>query len=123
MQKEYMKKIKKIASTSDYPGIDFPMKTDDYELVEKRLQMNVNAFCFENSIYPIYISKNSNTQVSNVLLLINEEKSHYVFIKDLGELMYSKTKTNNQIKKFFVWFVYKISLLNKYFLIIKNNVY
>ena len=123
MQKEYMKTIKKIASTSDYPGIDFPMKTDDYELVEKRLQMNVNAFRFENSIYPIYISKNSNTQVSNVLLLINEEKSHYVFIKDLGELMYSKTKTNNQIKNFFVWFVYKISLLKKYFLIIKNNVY
>ena len=30
-----MKKIKKIASASDYRGIDFPMKTDDYELVEK----------------------------------------------------------------------------------------
>ena len=59
---------KKIASTLDYPGIDFPMKTDDYELVEKRLQMNVNFFCYENNIYPIYISKNSNIQVSNVLL-------------------------------------------------------
>ena len=69
------------------------MITDYYELVEKRLQMNVNVFCYENNMYPIYISKNSNTQVSNVLLLINEEKSHYVFIKDLDELMYSKTKT------------------------------
>ena len=118
-----MKRIKKIASTSDYPGIDFPMKTDDYELVDKRVQMNVNVFCYENKIYPIYISKKSNTHVSNVLLLINEEKSHYVFIKDLDELMYSKTKTKNQIKKTYVWFLYKISLLNKYFLIIKNNVY
>ena len=118
-----MKKIKKIASTSDYPGIDFPMKTDDYELVDKRLQMNVNVFCYENNIYPIHISKNSNTHVSNVLLLINEEKSHYVFIKDLDELMYSKTKTKNQTKNFFVRFIYKMSLLSKYFRIIKNNVY
>ena len=65
------------------------MITDYYELVEKRLQMNVNVFCYENNMYPIYISKNSNTQVSNVLLLINEEKSHYVFVKDLDKLMYS----------------------------------
>ena len=118
-----MKKIKKIVSTSDYPGIDFPMKTDDYELLDKKLQMNVNVFCYENNIYPIHISKKPNTHVSNVLLLINEEKSHYVFIKDLDELMYSKTKTKNQTKKTFVRFIYKMSLLNKYFLIIKNNVY
>ena len=100
-----MKKTKKIASTSDYPGIDFPMKTDDYELVDKRVQMNVTVFCYENNIYPIHISKKSNTHVSNVLLLINEEKSHYVFIKDLDELMYSKIKTKNQLKKTYVWFL------------------
>ena len=88
----------------------------------KKLQMNVNVFCYENNIYPIYILKKSNTHGWNVLLLINEEKSHYVFIKDLDELMYSKTKTKNQIKKTFVWFAYKISLLNKHFLILKNNV-
>ena len=34
----------------------------------------------------------------NVLLITNEEKSHYVFIKDFHRLMYSKTKTNNQHK-------------------------
>ena len=85
--------------------------------------MNVNVFCYESSIYRIHISKKSNTHVSNVLLLIDEEKSHYVFIKDLDELMYSKTKTKNQTKTIFIRFIYKMSLLNKYFRIIKNNVY
>ena len=33
-----------------------------------------------------------NEQVLNVLLISNEEKSHYVFIKDFNRLMYSKTK-------------------------------
>ena len=34
--------------------------------------------------------KKSNEQV--LLLISNEEKSHYVFVKDFNRLMYSKTK-------------------------------
>ena len=99
------------------------MKTHDHELVEERFEMNVSVFCHENKIYPSYISKKSNSQVLNVLLITSEEKSHYVFIKDFDRLIYSKAKTKNQHKSFSVWFVYKILLLKKYFLIIKSNVY
>ena len=70
--------------------------------------MNVNVFCYENKVYPIYISKKSNTQVLNVLLITNEEKSHYVYIKYFNRLMYSKAKKKkNNIKNFSVWLVYK----------------
>ena len=85
----------------DYSGIDFPLKTHDYELIENRFNLNVNVFCFENKVYPIYISKKSNTHVLNVLLITNEEKSHYVFIKDFDRLKYSKAKGKNAHKKFF----------------------
>ena len=85
----------------DYPGIDFPMKIRDYNLVEERFEMNVNIFCYENKIYHIHIPKNINTQVLTILLVTNEEKSHYVFIQDFDKLMYSKAKTNNQHKKYF----------------------
>ena len=44
------KQDKKIASTLDYSGIDFPMKTHDYELVEERFEINVNVFSYENKI-------------------------------------------------------------------------
>ena len=95
------KQEKKIASTLDYLGIDFPMKTHDHELAEERFEMNVNVFCYENKIYHLYISKKSNTQVLTVLLITNEEKSHYVFIEDFDRLMYSKAKTKNHRKKIF----------------------
>ena len=42
--------------------------------------------------FPLYVSIKFNEQVLNVLLISNEEKSHYVFIKDFNRLMYSRTK-------------------------------
>ena len=86
------KEDKKIASTLDYRGINFPMKAGDYEIVEERFNINVNVFGYENKVFPLYVSKKSNEQVLKVLLISNGEKSHYVFIKDFNRLMYSKTK-------------------------------
>ena len=70
-----------------------------------------------------FIFQKSITQVLNVLLITSEEKSHYVFIKDFDRLMYSKPKTKDTNMYTSVWHVYKILLLKKYILIIKNNVY
>ena len=106
------KQDKKIASTLDYRGINFPMKARDYEIVEERFNINVNVFGYENKVFPLYVSKKSNEQVLNVLLISNEEKSHYVFIKDFNRLMYSKTE--HKEKNTFVCHVYKILLLKKY---------
>ena len=95
------KQDKKIAPTLDYRGINFPMKAHDYEIIEERFNINVNVFGYENKVFPLYVSKKSNEQVLNVLLISNEEKSHYVFIKDFNRLMYSEVKTKNQHKKHF----------------------
>ena len=77
------------------------MKARDYEIIEERFNINVNVFGYENKVFPLYVSKKSNEQVLNVLLISNEEKSHYVFIKDFNRLMYSEVKTKNQHKKHF----------------------
>ena len=69
------KQDKKIAATLGYRGIDFPMKARDYEIVEER---------YQNKVFLLYVSKKLNEQVLNVLLTYNEEKSHYVFIKDFN---------------------------------------
>ena len=90
---------KKIASTLDYRGINFPIKARDYEIVEERFNINVNVFGYENKVFPLYVTKKSNEQISNVLLISNEEKSHYVFIKDFNRLMYSEVKRKNPHKK------------------------
>ena len=49
--------------------------------------LNVNVFTYNNKISPFYISEKSNELVLKVLLITNEGKSHYVFIKDFNRLM------------------------------------
>ena len=95
------KQDKKIASNLDYRGINFPMKARDSEIIEERFNINVNVFGYENRVFPLYVSKKLNKQVLNVLLISNEERSHYVFIKDFNRFMYSEVKTKNQYKKHF----------------------
>ena len=82
----------KIVDTLDYRSITFSMKARDYELAEERFNINVNFFRHENRVFPLYVSKKPNEQALNVLLISNEEKSHYVFIKDFNRLMHSKTE-------------------------------
>ena len=87
------KQDKKIASTLDYRGIKFPLKARDYEIVEERFNINLNIFGYENKVFPLYVSKRSNEQALDALLLKNEEdNSHYIFIKDFNRLMFSKTE-------------------------------
>ena len=52
---------------------------------------------------PLFVSKKSNEQVLNVLLISYEEKSHYVFIKDFNRLMYSRTKHKDRKHSCMSW--------------------
>ena len=90
------------------------MKAHDYEIVEERFNINVNVFGYQNKVFPLYVSKKSNEQELNVLLISNEEKSHYVFIKDFNRLMYSEVKKKINTNNISVCHVYKILPLKKY---------
>ena len=45
---------------------------------------------------PYTFQKKSHTQTLNLLLIIQENISHYVFIKDFNRLIYSKTKDQHK---------------------------
>ena len=70
----------------------FPLDINDYQKIVDRFQMQVNAFCYENKFYPLYISKKPYDHMLNLLLITEKGKSHYVFIKDFNRLMLSRTK-------------------------------
>ena len=58
--------------------------------------------CFFNEnemVFPIYVSDQKFEDSINLLLLINDDKSHYVYIKDFNTFMFHKTKNKN--KKWF----------------------
>ena len=57
-------------------------------------------FDYENGlVFHIYISDQKFEDSIDLLLLIDEDKSHYVYIKDFDRFMFHKTKNKN--KKWF----------------------
>ena len=57
-------------------------------------------FGYKNGlVFPIYVSDQKFEDSIDLLLLIDDDKSQYVFIKDLDRFMFYKTKNKN--KKWF----------------------
>ena len=60
----------------------------------------INVICYENKLsFPIYISDQKIENSMDLLRVINENKSHYGYIKDFDRFMFHKTKNKN--KKYF----------------------
>ena len=55
------------------------------------------SYGYENGlVFPIYISDQKFEDSMNLLLLINDDKLHYVYIKDFYKFMFHKTKNKNK---------------------------
>ena len=63
-------------------------------------------------VFPIYVSDQKFKGSIDLLLLINDSKSHYIYIKDFNTLCFIKRKI--KIKNGFVEIVYNV-LLVKFF--------
>ena len=102
--KEYPERIKKtdrrIACNLNYEGIEFPVKERDFKKIEVQNNICINVFGYENElVFPIYVSDQKFESSMGLLLLINDYKSHYAYIKDFNTFMFHKTKNKN--KKWF----------------------
>ena len=57
-------------------------------------------FCYENGLtYPVYVSDQKFCNYMNLLLILDENKSYYVYIKDFRRFISNKRKNKN--KKYF----------------------
>ena len=55
-------------------------------------------FGYENElVFPIFISKKKFENSIDLLLLIEDNKSHYVYIKDFNTSMFHKTKNKKKM--------------------------
>ena len=101
--KEHLERIKKtykIAAKLDYDETEFPVQEKDFSKIEKKNNVCINVFCHENGlIFPFYVSDQKFEDSMDLLLLIDDDKSHYVYIKDFDRFMFHKTKNKN--KKWF----------------------
>ena len=89
-----------MANNLNYDGIEFPIKENDFKKIEIQNNISINGFGFENKlVFTIYISNKKFKDSMDLLLLIKDNKLHYVFIKDFNRFMFKKTKNKN--KKYF----------------------
>ena len=82
---------KKLANNLNYDAIGFPVREKDFSKTEKKNNICINVFCYEKKlVFPIYISDQKFENSMDLLLEINENKSHYVYIKDFYRFMLHK---------------------------------
>ena len=89
-----------MVSKLDYEGTKFPVSKKGYCKIEKQNNICINVFCYENKLtYPVYLSNQEFKNGIDLLLISNENKSHYVYICicDFNRFMFSKTKNKNKI--------------------------
>ena len=67
-----------------------------YFKIEIQTIFALMVFCYKSGlIYPIYVSNQKFKDCMDLLLISNENKSHYVYIKDFNRFMCNKTKNKN----------------------------
>ena len=77
----------------DYKGIEFPVSNNNFSKIEVKNKIFINVFCYKNKLtHTIYISDQKFENSMDLLLISNETKSYYAYIKDFDKFMFSKTK-------------------------------
>ena len=90
------RKDRELVNKLDYKGINFHFSKKDYCRIEIQNKICINVFCYDNKLtYPVYLSDQKFNDNMDLLLISNEFKSHYVYIKDFDRFMFNKTKNRN----------------------------
>ena len=77
----------------DYTNIEFPVSQKHYNKTETQNSIRINIFDHEKGQpFPIHISKERFEDQMNLLLITEDEKKHYVLIKDFDKFMYNQSK-------------------------------
>ena len=73
----------------------------------------INVFCYKNKlVYPVLISDRKFEDCMDLLLLTDENKSHYVCIKDFNRFTCDKTKC--RAKKHFYRYCLQFLVVKKH---------
>ena len=79
----------------DYEGIGFPVSKKDFGKIEKKNNICINVFSYENGLtYPVHITNEKFEICMDLLKITDENKSHYIYIKS-----FNRFKCNNAKKK------------------------
>ena len=87
------------------------MQEKDFKKIEVKNNICINVLGYENKlVFPIYVSDKTFKDSMDLLLLIEDDKSLYVYNKDFNRFIFHKTKNK---KKGFVKVVYNALVVKR----------
>ena len=94
------KENKNMVDDLDYEGIKVTVSKKDYCRIKRQNNICIDVLCYENELTdPVYVSDQKFHSCVDLLLISDENKSHYVSIKDFDRFMCNEIKNKN--KNFF----------------------
>ena len=91
------KEDKRMINDLDYDGIKFPISKTDYCKIERQNNIFINVSCYENGLtYLVYVSNQKFRDCMDLMLISDENESHYVYINNFDSFMCNKTKNKNK---------------------------
>ena len=88
---------KNMINDLDYKDIKFPVSGKDFGKIEQKNSICVNVFCYKNDLfYPVYVSDQKFEDCIYLLMITEEGRSHYVYIKEFNRFMCNETKCKSK---------------------------
>ena len=95
------KGLKKKEDSLNMTGIAYPVQLNALDKFERQNPtISINVFGYEESVYPLRVSKCEGREVVNLLLISDEEKRHYCLIKSMSRLLSSQSSTDEHTLHF-----------------------
>ena len=85
--RERISHYKKYVDTLNYDGIEFPVSIKQIPKIEDQNNISINVIGYEDkNRFPLYVSQKVTKTTLDLLLIWEEEKQHYAWIKDFNRL-------------------------------------
>ena len=96
-----IKQLRETSKDLNWEGLTFPVNLSDINKFENHnSSISVNVFGYEKALYPLRISKHNYKREStvNLLLLSDNTKQHYCWIKDISKLLPLQTSKDGHVR-------------------------
>ena len=94
-------KLREKSEILNWEGLKFPVNLSDINKFENHnYSISVNVFGYETLVYPLRISKHHHKREStvNLLLISDNTKQHYGWIKDINKLLSLQTSKHGHVR-------------------------
>ena len=104
----------------DYEGIEFPVSREAFGKIEKKNNICINVFCYENNlVYSVHISDEKFKNCIDLLMITDCNRSMSIW-KNVTDLC--ATRQSVKLKKTFASIVYNVLVVKKFWQNIKRFV-